>query len=117
MKSREIKVKEITTEDKKEQYKLVYGKNAIGLKDAIGKTLKVVHHAIYDVLTEMDDGEIRTSHCLALMTNDGTVYVTTSATAIYDYSGIVEYFGASPTISIVGKKSTSNKQFITIDIA
>lgn len=117
MKNRQIEVKAITTEDKTEQYKLLYGKTSKGLKEMAGEVIKVINHARYDVVTEMDDGEYRTSHCLAIMGEDGNVYVTTSPTAIFDFTGIVEFFGDNPTIKIVAKKSAKNKEFITIDIA
>lgn len=117
MKNRTIEIKTITTDDKNIQYKLLYGKTSKGLKEIAGEAIAVANHALYDVITEMDDGEIKTSHCLAIMSDQGNVFVTTSPTAIFDFTGIVEFFGDNPTIKIVAKKSAKNKEFITIDIA
>ena len=111
-----IKIDSRSENDKKALYKLTKNPETAKLADQDGSRLEVSAYCLYDEFTDPDTEK----KILALMTKEGEVFGTNSATAISGFLDILEIFeddlvntGFIP-VRVVSSKSKNNRTFIML---
>ena len=99
--------------NKQEVYKLTRGQS-INMKDAIGTAFSPVGYIKYK--EENSKGEV--VEILAILSTDGSVYSTMSATFKREFQYIWDLMeGDEFTIAVIGGVSKSNRDFVSCTLA
>ena len=100
--------------DARTQYKLMKAPNVKKMSDAVDSSLEVKAWIAYTD-TDSKTGEQR--EILTLLTNDGEMFGTVSATFRREFADIVAFFGEDVgAIMVVGGKSKAGRDFITCTV-
>lgn len=111
-----IKIDSRSENDKKALYKLTKSPETVKLSDQDGSRFEVTAYCLYDESKDPDTPK----EILALMTKEGEVFGTNSATAISGFLDILDIFeddlvnnGFIP-VRVVTSKSKNNRTFIML---
>lgn len=87
-------------------YQLTVANNAQKMKDAVGQRLEIAAYAQYE---DIDNGG-KPQEILAIMTREGEVFATNSATFIREFNRMVEFFaGYNMTVDSIMVNSGISK--------
>ena len=95
---------------KKEIYELTMSPKAQKVSDAEGSVLEVKAFCVYEDVTE--DGEVRT--ILSILTPDGEIFGTNSATFQKDFAAMCDLFqNEVSSIEVISGTSKAGRKFYT----
>lgn len=100
--------------DARTQYKLMKSPTVKKMSSAIDSVLEVSAWILY---TDIDNRTGEEHEILTIMTNDGEMFGTVSATFRREFADIVAFFGNDVgMIQVIGGKSKAGRDFITCSV-
>lgn len=97
-----------STDDKKILYKLTRDRNREPMKKA-PENLSVEHYAIYEDVNNTTGEVVKLA---SIISKDGVMYTTNSATFIDDFTAIVDAFPEVEAVKVEKMVSKKNREFL-----